>query len=76
MGLRLQPGQRIDLDSPALDAAEAGQWIAVACRCGHSSTMGPHTYGYAAGRLRDLARLMRCQQCGSRGAARVWLIYR
>ena len=56
-GMRRQPGQRIDLDSPAPDAAEAGQWIAVACRCGHSSAMGPHTYGYAAGRLRDLARL-------------------
>jgi hypothetical protein len=76
MAMRLHPGQRIDLESPALDAAEAGQWIAVACRCGHSSTMGPHTYGYATGRLRDLARLMRCQQCGSRGAVRMWLLER
>lgn len=76
MASHLQPSRRIDLESLALDAAEAGQWVAVACRCGHRSTLGPHTYGYAAGRLRDLARLMRCRQCGSRGSARVWLVER
>lgn len=70
------PGRGIGLDTPAPEAAEAGQWIAVACRCGHSTTMGPHGYGRASGRLRDLARIMRCRQCGTRGSARVWLVYR
>lgn len=70
------PGQGIGLDTPALEAAEAGQWIAVACRCGHSTTMGPHSYGYASCRLRVLARIMRCRQCGTRGSVWVWLVYR
>jgi hypothetical protein len=61
------------LDAPAVDAAEAGQWVAVACRCGRRTALGPHRYGGASCRLRDLARLLRCQQCGTRGAVRVWL---
>jgi hypothetical protein len=61
------------LDAPAPEAAEAGQWVSVACRCGHHTALGPHSYGGAACRLRDLGRLLRCQQCGTRGAVRVWL---
>lgn len=70
------PGERIGLDIPAPEAAEAGQWIAVACRCGHSTTLGPYSYCHASGRLRDLARIMWCRQCGTRGSVRVWVVYR
>ena len=75
MALRL-PGQRIGLDTPTLEAAEAGQWVAVACPCGHSATMGPHSYGHASGWLRDLAWIILYRQCGARGSAHVWLVYR
>ena len=61
------------LDTLAPDAAGAGQWVAVACRCGHRTALGPFDYGKASCRLRDLARLLRCRECGTRGSARVWL---
>jgi hypothetical protein len=69
-------GEAAMLDVPAPDAAEAGQWVAVACRCGHRTALGPWTYGAASCRLRDLGRLLRCRECGTRGAVRVWLTER
>jgi hypothetical protein len=61
------------LDAPAPDAAEVGQ-------CGYQwhagaaiTALGPHSYGGVSCRLRDLARLLRCQQCGTLGTVRVWL---
>ena len=71
--MKARRGEATMLDQAARDAAEAGQWVAVACRCGHRAALGPHSYGEASCRLRDLARLLRCQQCGTRGAVRVWL---
>lgn len=66
---------RVRPDTPAVTAAQAGQWLEVRCRrCRRQALLPPGVYGEAGERpLSRLAPILRCTACGTRGQVRVWL---
>lgn len=64
------------MDTPGIDAAKAGVWLQVHCRrCGRRGSSSPNAYGLKLNQrpLRDIIALLRCRDCGARGACRVWI---